>query len=441
MSGDERYVLLGVAHPRCAWFRTVGTWSQSGALAAEFVKCLSVEEARARLESARPYSALLADAGLPAVDRELLAAATSAGCAVVVVDDGRARRDWEALGAARVLPAGFTRDDLAAALAAHARVVARGATAADALLSRAGSGPGGGAWRGEVVAVTGPGGTGASTAAIALAQALSDDARQAGLVVLADLRLHAEQAMLHDAGDVTPGVQELVEAHRSGDLSAGAIRSLVFEVPARGYHLLLGLRRARHWPALRPNAFAAAFDALERSFRYVVCDVDADLEGEEDSGSADVEERNLMSRTAVRRAACVVVVGDPSMKGLHSMVRVIDEVAGAGVAAERILPALNRAPRSARARARLASALADLAEPVLGPSSALSSPVFLPERRVEEALRSSQRLPAGPGATLAGAVAAVSERAVVAGSGASGVVPERVRPGSLGRWAPEGIGG
>ena len=36
-------------------------------------------------------------------------------------------------------------------------------------------------------------------------------------VVLADLALHADQAMLHDARDVIPGVLELVESHRSGD--------------------------------------------------------------------------------------------------------------------------------------------------------------------------------------------------------------------------------
>src|SRR5205085_2658800 len=179
------------------------------------------------------------------------------------------------------------------ALAAEARLVQRSHARADDLVAR----PVPTGWRGTVVAVTGPGGTGASTTAMALAQALGDDVRQAGMVLLADLRLHAELAMLHDAGDICPGVQELVEAHRGGLPSADEIRSLVLAPAGRSYHLLLGLRRARFWPVLRPQAFAAAFDSLEHTFRVVVCDVDGDLEGEDDGGSVDVEERNVMSRT------------------------------------------------------------------------------------------------------------------------------------------------
>ncbi|MCA1701920.1 MAG: hypothetical protein LC808_01060, partial [Actinobacteria bacterium] len=84
----ERFVVLGLAHARSGWFRALGQWSTSGALPAEFVKCLSAEEVRARLASGRPFSALVADAGLPALDRDLLAAARAAGCATLVVDDG-----------------------------------------------------------------------------------------------------------------------------------------------------------------------------------------------------------------------------------------------------------------------------------------------------------------------------------------------------------------
>src|SRR5262249_37740870 len=148
----------------------------------------------------------------PALDRDLFARAIAAGCAVLVVDDRRVERDWSSLGAARVLPADFGRDDLLHALSAHARLVQRSHARAGDVVTR----PVAGGWRGTVVAVTGPGGTGASTVAMALAQALADDVRQAGLVLLADLRLHAELAMLHDVGDVGPGLQELVEAHRSG---------------------------------------------------------------------------------------------------------------------------------------------------------------------------------------------------------------------------------
>ena len=67
--------------------------------------------------------------------------------------------------------------------------------------------------------MTGPGGVGRSTLAMALAAGLAADPRDAGLVVLADLALHAQQALLHDAGDV-PGVVELVDAYRGTALDA-----------------------------------------------------------------------------------------------------------------------------------------------------------------------------------------------------------------------------
>ena len=223
----ERYVVLGLAPARATWFRAVGSWANSGALPAEFVKCLSAEEVAARLRTGRAFSALVADGGLPAVDRDLVARASGAGCAVLVVDDRRVRRDWGALGVARVLPPDFSREDLLRALAAHARKVQRSEAQPDTVLTRAV--PAG--WRGTVVAVTGAGGSGVSTAAMALAQALGDDVRHAGMVLLADLRLHAELAMLHDVGDVCPGVQELVEAHRSGQPSVDEVRALTL-VPA-----------------------------------------------------------------------------------------------------------------------------------------------------------------------------------------------------------------
>lgn len=436
MSGSERFVLLGLAHPRSAWFRSVGHWANSGALAAEFVKCLSIEEARARLGSGRAYSALLVDAGLPGADRDLVAAANEAGCAVLVVDDGRARRDWLGLGVARVLPAGFGRDDLVTALEAYARLVARAQAEPDSLLGRQSPTS---SWRGQVVAVTGPGGTGASVAAMALAQSVADDVRQGGLVLLADLRLHAELAMLHDAGEVAPGVQELVEAHRGGELSADEVRSMVFSVPERHYHLLLGLRRSWHWPVLRPRAFAAGFDALERSFRMVVCDVDPEVEGEEQAGSIDVEERNVMARTATRRAGCVVVVGLPTTKGVSSLVRVVDELLAGGVPPDRLVCAFNQAPRSRRARSALTAAVAELTAGFDLGGSELPTPVFLPERKVDEALRAGRRIPAGIGGPLASAANAILARAEARAPSAVGD-PRPVEPGSLGRWAPEALG-
>jgi len=428
----ERFVVLGLAPARSHWFRAVGLWANSGALPAEFVRCISAEEVRARLASGRAFSALVADAGLPAVDRDLVAAARAAGCAVLVVDDGRAMRDWLELGAARVLPPSFGRDELVAALTSCSHPVRRGDADASDLLAR----PAPAAWRGSVAALTGSGGTGVSTAAIALAQCLADDVRHGGMVLLADLRLRAEHAVLHDAGDILPCVQELVESHRSGQPTADDVRALAFAVPDRRYHVLLGLRRARHWRAIRPQAFEAAFDSLRRAWGVVVCDIDPDLEGEDDAGSIDIQERNVMARTAVAQADVVFAVGLPELKGVHSLVRVLEELIAFGTDAARIVPVINRAPRSARARAGLAAALAELTSSFAG--GRLMNPVHLPERsNVEADLHDGARLPSSLGAPLAGAFRALLDRPRLDPATTG---PEPVRPGTLGHWTEEALG-
>lgn len=425
----DRYVLLGLAAARSAWFRGVAAWATAASLPAEFVKCVSAEEVRARLASGRPVSAVLLDGRLPEVDRDLVDRVRQAGAAVFVVDGGRGGRDWASLGVHRVLPAELDRRTLLDALAACAPVVSRHETLPGDPVPAVAGAPA----SGRVVAVCGSGGTGVSTVAVALAQGLASS----GDVVLADLALHAEQAALHDARDVYPGVQELVEGFRSGRVSPAEVRAMTFSVVERGYDLLLGLRRARAWSTLRPRAFEAALVGLRGAYPTVVCDVDADVEGEEDGGSADVEDRHVMARTALRTADVVFVVAVPGMKGLHSAVRVLGELRAFGVPGERIVPVVNRAPRSRRARGELATGFAELLAPM-----AVAAPLFLPERDVDAALRDGVRLPSALVAPLVGAFEAVAERESSPAVGA-GLVAVPVRPGSLATWSgdEEGIEG
>jgi MinD-like ATPase involved in chromosome partitioning or flagellar assembly len=418
----ERWVLLGLARPRLPWFAAVGRDATSGALPAEFLKCVSAEEVRVRLGSGRPCSAVLLDGGLPVVDRDLLAAVVEAGAAAVVVDAGRGGRDWVSLGATAVLPADFDRRALLDVLeAAATRVGAPAPVEAEVHAPPSGA-------LGRVALVCGPGGTGASTTAAALAQGLGATGAD---VVLADLALRAEQAMLHDVRDVVPGIQELVDAHRSGTPSAAEVRALTFTVVERRYALLLGLRRARSWTALRPRALAAALDALRSAFDVVVADVTADFEGEAEGGSADIEDRNAMARGALAVADVGFVVGRPGVKGLHALVRTVADVVEAGLPPTRVVPVVTAAPRSPRARAEVAAALADLAGPAL--PAPVTSPMFLPARRVEGALRDALPLPAPLPARLAGAF-----RAVVARQGRSpgrpAAGPVAVVPGTLASW-------
>jgi hypothetical protein len=416
-----RYVLLGLAHPRSTWFRSTAQWCNSGALPAEFVKCLSPAEVIQRLDSAKPTSALIVDAGLPGVDRDLLTAATTRGCAVIVVGNEHARRDWLTLGANTILSNEFSRAELLDALASYARLVDRGDQAPSGIekslvapLQRA-----------SLIMVTGGSGSGISTTAIAAAQAIASAGRR---TVLVDMQLQAEQAMLHDVVTSTGGLQLFVDAHRSSVVAPDHLHQFCLQVPTRGYDLMIGLRRARFWNTIRPVAFAAALNTLIGGYDAVVCDVGADFETEAIGGSLDVEERTLMSRTVAAEADVVLTVAHPSMKGLHTTNRILVDLADMNIPAERVVPVFNQSAKTPRVRAGYTSALAELVSWRDGEHSSIT-PVHLPVRDVDQLLRNNERFPEALTSPLAGALRAV---------GAFGTAPrarldrfQRLRPGSL----------
>lgn len=433
---SERYVVLGLARVRSPWFARVAQWAGTGALAVDFVKTVSADEVRARLASGRLFSALLVDGGLPGVDRDLLTTAAEHGCAPIVVTDGRGR-DWSALGAAGALAADFGRTELDSALTDWAQPI----SGVDDVPGRSIPATDAGGYRGRVVAVTGTGGTGASVVAMALARAAAADVDRAHNVVLADLCRHADLAVLHDARDVTPGLLELVEAHRAGAPSVDEVLRLTFDVTHGQYRLLLGLRRHRDWTAVRPRALEAALDGLRRSCRLVVADIEADIEGEDATGSADVEDRNRLARTTVALADVIVVVIGPGPKGVHSGLRVVRELLRFGVDADRIVTVVNRAPRRGSARAEIAVALSELLA-ASHPGIELLSPVFLAERRgLDERVRDGLPMPSALGepvlAAVDGRLRALPDRAPLAADDE----PVPVAVGSLGSWADDGDDG
>jgi hypothetical protein len=433
---SERFVTLGLARVRAPWFSDVARWATSGQLAMDFVKTVSADEVRARLESGRPFSALLVDGGMPGIDRDLLELAREHGCAPIVVVDG-STRSWSTIGAVHVLPTDFGRTELEAVLADHARPIGRADDLPGQVTIPDRRDVG---FRARVVAITGPGGTGRSLVAMAVAQGAAADPTHADTVVLADLALHADQGMLHDARDVIPGVLELVESHRSGVPSLEDVRALTFDIVTRRYRLLLGLRRHRDWTALRPRALRSALDGLRRSFTLVVADVDDDLEGEAATGSADVEDRNLLARTTIGLADVVVVVGNPGTKGAHSLLRVVRDCMASGVEADRIVPVVNRAPRSRHARAEIQRTFTELLA-ASNPGQPVLSPVFLPERKqLDDALRDGVALPDAFVAPISQAVQgrldAVHDRTALPGADE----PVLVQAGSLGAWDEEVAG-
>lgn len=116
--GNDRFVVLGLARARTPWYSEMAQWSTSGLAPIEFIKCLSAQEVRARIAAGRAISAFIADATTTGLDRDLIDDVRAAGCAVLIVDDPRVRRDWIKLASA-VLPSPFHLPAVVDAL--HAR--------------------------------------------------------------------------------------------------------------------------------------------------------------------------------------------------------------------------------------------------------------------------------------------------------------------------------
>ena len=437
--GAERFVLVGLATARSTWLARLSHWVTSGSLPAELVRCLTIEEFRATLRARRVSVALLDEMSRHA-DRDLLGAVRAAGGAAVVVVGREPRRDWLALGADACLSDDFELPALSELL--RTRALRVGATD-DAVQVGA---PVASLPAGHLVAVCGPGGTGASTVACAVAQGLATrpvrrgpdrDSGAAGMeqlvsggaVALVDLALNGELALLHGAAPAGAGLPGLVQAHRRGGVDRAALDGFLLAVEERSYMLLTGLRRRRAWATMRPRALHAAVEGLLTRFSWVVADTDSDAEGEPDSGSLDVEERNAMSRCALGRASAVVVVGHPGVKGVYSLLRTLEDLLEFGVGPERVVPVVNRC-RSGRAeRGQVEAALAELSHAGTG-----HPPVFLPERDVERALVDAGRLPGWLVDPVSSAVRGVVTRTGGAPAGYDSEAAEPIEPGSLAYW-------
>lgn len=405
----ERYAVVGLARVRSPWFGEVASWANAGVLPIDFIKCVSTAELRARLHDARGVSAILVEAGVAGFDRDLIDEARTLGVASIVVGAASElghETDWARLGAAAVLPDRFdeatlidTLSNVAEPISSAPAVVVDSESLDDR--DQDASSPG------SLIAVIGSAGSGTSTTAMALAQGLARQTANAsegrlGSVVLADLVRRGHLAMYHDAKDVVPGFQELVESHRNASPTPREVAEHLFDVDDRGYALLLGLRRTRDWTALRPKAVEASIESLRSNFDHVVADLDAELDGEAETGSVDVEERNAASRLVVRDASLIVITTDTSLKSVHEFLHLLRDLADHGVCASRILPVVTRAPRSPRQRAECTRTLS-----TLGGLPGDLSPVFVPAHRHLEAIHANGApLPQAVCSPLVGAVRA-----------------------------------
>lgn len=439
---SSSYVLIGVGRSRERWFADVGRWSTTGAAPIDFVRCLSSEEALAVLGSGRRASALMVDARGPAVDRDLVGVAARLGVPTLVVTDGTVHRDWDALGCAAVIDADLDRQQLLDVLQTHAVPVDRSRRPGRVDLAHTARDH-----HSTLIGIVGTGGVGSSTVAMATAQALVADqsATEAHGVVLVDGARRGELAMYHDVGDVIPGLPELVEAHRSDRLDPEAVRALTYSIETRGYHLLLGRRRSADWVTLRRRSVVASLESLRRSFDTVVVDLDDDLDGERDTGSADVADRHATALATLDAADVVLVVGKTGLKGLHALMALLEDVLRSGVPPERVLPVLNECPRSPVVRAESVRTLSQLTADSPYGGRSLDPPLHLRRvRHLEDTHRDGAALPAALCQPLGRAVARMLEEC---GQRRSAGDADEVRPGDLGvaadAWAithRQGIG-
>ena len=432
---NERFVVLGIAPPRREWFRRVGRWANEAALPVEFVKCISVDEVQSRLESGRPFSALLIDASTNGLDRDLLELASSLGCSPLIVDHGLVDRDWEQLGARAVLPERFEVTDLSSVLDEHAASIAR-ASGSDAgpepALDNAS------ARHNRTIAVTGAGGMGTSTIAMAVAQGLVRENPERSPLLLTDMALRSGQAMLHDTRDVVPGLLEFIDGHRLGVPNIEETRTSIHTFPERGYDLLLGLRSERDWVSISGRALSAAWSTMTDNYRTVVCDITGDFDGADETGSDGIEDRNRLSRMTARQADLVAVVGVPGAWGVHHIVRTILSLSSIGVPCAKMLPTVNHAPRQPRARAGIATAIAELTKARVADADDLPSAIFVPTRKgIEATLRDGDPLPkqmVEPLASSMESLLSIAPEKVLELDTELAREPVAVVPGSLGTW-------
>ncbi|MCC5954199.1 MAG: hypothetical protein JJU45_19080 [Acidimicrobiia bacterium] len=422
---SERWVLLVAAHPRSSWFREVTRWASTAAAPIEVSVCLTSDQVTTALTSGRTHSAVLVDDGFADLERDLLATAHRRGVPTVVVGDPGRHDRWRRLGATGTLPASFGPEALLDALGDLARPVEQIPSPATLRTPQPVH-----ARRARVITVTGVPGSGTSTLARAVAEGLG----RSQATLLADLALHADQAVLHDVGDVVPGLPELLEACRFGDPDRTTPLEFCWSAEHLPHLLLLGLRHPSDWVTVRPAALSTALAWCAAAFEACVIDVDHDVEGEERTGSVDVEDRHRLARSALGWADVVLVTAPPDVRGIHRLSGLLRRLEEFGVDGSRLQPVfIGPTPRSGvRSAQRAVEQLRP--SPAGHLATAVRRPAWFPTHRgVERAVRDARPLPHNL-VTQAAALADAALRNAAPHTPTVEETPEPVAPGSLGHW-------
>jgi hypothetical protein len=236
---------------------------------------------------------------------------------------------------------------------------------------------------------------------MALAQGLAEGEETVGLL---DGARRAQLAMYHDVGDVVPGLTELLDAQHGGVLDPDEVRDLLFDLPERGYQLLLGQCRPQEAVRHGALALAAALDALGRSYDLVVVDHDPDVDLGPGGALGALRDRHAVALHLLATAEIEVVVALTGTKGAHDAARRVDELIEAGLPPDRLVVCCNRSPRAAPARSGFDRSVRALTRGRFGDGVALPVLHLGASRRIERALSDGRPLPARPAAMLAGSL-------------------------------------
>ena len=353
--GAHRYVLLGLASGAPPWMPTVDLRLADLGTGHEFLPCAGIADLLNRLASGRAFSALLVDHRTVGLDRELISRARTAACPVLVVGGDVER--WTGLGAAAVVQSDLDPTEFARTLERQARPIGR----IDRLEFGGPTRTTGDRWTGRLVAITGPGGTGASTIARSLAFGLAEDPRLRGSVTLVDACLEADQALLHGVDDAPMTLQEATQAHRGGLPGAEELDRFLVAPVGLPYRLLPGIRRRRDWPTIGGSSLRATLANLCRHNLITVVDVDPDVDLAPDEQPTGPSTPGEPAQVVCDLADLVVVVGRTGTrsgrKGAAALGRTIANLLEAGLPDDRLLPlcltdAPDRVRRSDRRRSK-----------------------------------------------------------------------------------------
>lgn len=188
---------------------------------------------------------------------------------------------------------------------------------------------------GEVLVVWGPGSPGRTTVAVNLAAELATPLSR---VVLIDAdTVGASLAQCLAVLDEAPGLAAAARVADQGGLDENALVRLAPEVRP-GLLLLSGLPRADRWPEIRDSALADIIEVARRHASYVVVDVAAAVDHDEElSFDTQAPRRNGATLTALEAADRVLVVGAGDPVGLHRLVRGLDALPALTAAAREVV--------------------------------------------------------------------------------------------------------